>query len=383
MLTPGTTIKGQRGSYTILREIAKGGMGLVHLARDSFGNRVVVKEPRLTGVYGDDLLKIEKLKVEATILRNLYHEHITRYIDSWSEGGTFYLVVEYVDGETLLDLFWDNPVNEDEAEKYILQVLDALSYMHSQNVVHRDINPKNIMLERRSCVKLIDFGTAKYFYTQMTPSAHTGTIVYTPGWAAPEQYKGIATFQSDIYSVGATLFFLLTGKPPMYCVKPNGQLMSPSDVNPSVKRLSTVVVKAMDPDPSRRYQTASDMRDDILGYVPSISAEAYVIYGSDKYPVSDEVIIGRADDCDIKILDPEKYVSKQHARIYMRGGRYWIEDLGSLNGTFVIYYDRYGRAQLKKLAPHTPWALADDDLIALCYSKDLGPYVVLKFKRSR
>jgi serine/threonine-protein kinase len=116
------------------------------------------------------------------------------------------------------------------------------------------------LTRRGKSVKIAGFGTATY------PFLRDDTIIFTPGgWTAPEQqYGGIATFQSDIYSAGAILFFLLTGKPPAYCVTSSGQLRSPRDLNPSAKRLSKVVMKAMDMDPNRRYQTAEEMRNAIV-----------------------------------------------------------------------------------------------------------------------
>jgi serine/threonine protein kinase len=364
-------------------------MGIIHLANDSYGNRVTIKEPRLTGCPSDQVkYNIEKLKVEADVLENLHHKHIVRYIDRRTEGNIVYLIVEYVDGEGMYELFLNKMSDEREAEDCILQVLDALIYMHQQNVIHRDLNPKNIMVAQRTHLKLIDFGTAKYYYTQMRGAQQQPTIVFkSGGWTAPEQqYGGIATFQSDIYSAGANLFFLLTGKPPAHCVTSSGQLRSPCDLNPSAKRLSNVVMKAMDMDPNRRYQTAEEMKNNIAGIMSFIPSEACIIYGNNRYTISNEVTMGRADDCDIKFPDPDPrgpFISRHHARIYLRGGQYWIEDLNSVNGTYIVYTDQYGKAQYKKLSPKSPWALQDNDLVALCYDDVLGPYVAFKFQKPR
>lgn len=362
-------------------------MGIIHLANDNYGNRVIIKEPKLKGCLSDQLkYNIQKLKVEADVLENLHHKHIVRYIDRRTEGNIVYLVVEYVDGEGMYKAFLNKMLDEGESEDYMLQILDAMIYMHQRNVIHRDLNPKNIMVAQRTHLKVIDFGTVKQYYTQIGGAA--GTIVFkTGGWTAPEQqYGGIATFQSDIYSGGAILFFLLTGKPPAYCVDSSGRLKRPCDINPGARRLSDVVMRAMDMDPNKRYQTAEEMKNDIVGIMSFIPSEACIIYGSNRYTISDEAILGRADDCDIKFPDPDPrgpFISRRHARIYLRGGQFWIEDLGSVNGTFIVYTDPYGKAQYKRLSPKNPWALQDNDLVALCFDNTLGPYVTFKFQKPR
>lgn len=375
MLKPGDAIQCKRGSYTITRKLAEGGMGIVHLAGNPSGKTVVVKEPKVTGDPKQDCLYLEKLQVEAKILSNLNHMNIVKYEDSYVGGNSAYLVVEYLDGESWEKLFSGKSISEDDAEKYILQILDALAYMHNQNVIYRDLKPHNIMLTKKKVNKLIDFGGAKFFYTQIRDPTFQHTQVFTPGWAAPEQMWGGASFQSDIYGAGATLFFLLTGKPPGLYLDAHGGLKPPSDVNHRVKRMSNVVVKATDPDPNKRYQMIGDMISDVQGKLSVVSAP-HLIYGNTKYTLSGELTVGRADDCDIAISDPAKFISSYHTRIYEQKGEYWVEDLGSLNGTFITHDPQAG---FSKLSPKSPRKLRDNDPIALCYHPRLGPYVTLKF----
>jgi len=375
LLKPGDTLRGQRGPYTVTRKLAEGGMGVVHLGRNASGDAVVIKEPRITGKSDQDQLCIQKLGVETAILKSLSHKHIMRYEDSYVDSGLTYLVVEYIDGETWENAFKNNPASEGDADKHIIQVLDALAYMHDQNVIYRDFKPRNVMLSKRGENKIIDFGAAKYFYTQIQDPKYEHTVIFSFGWTAPEQQWGGASFQSDIYAAGATLFYLLTGKPPALWMDGRGQIKPPSAINPRAGRLSNVVMKAMDLDPNKRYQTARDMINDIQGKLSAIG-EPYVICGSHKHVISDEATVGRAGDCDIPISDPVKFISKRHAKIYMRGGQYWIKDLGSLNGTFIAQ----DPSKFQKLAPNSPRALKDNDIIALCYNSALGPYMTLKFK---
>jgi serine/threonine protein kinase len=364
-------------------------MGIVHLANDDYGSYVVVKEPLIVGCTSEQVYyNVEKLKVEADVLEGLHHENIVEYVDRRNEGNILYLVVEFIDGEGMYESFLNNALDEGEAEEYILQVLDALVCMHQQNIIHRDLNPKNIMVTKHGRIKVIDFGTVKHYYTQLRGAQQQPTIVFkSGGWTAPEQqYGGIATFQSDIYSTGATLFFLLTGQPPAYCVTSSGNLRPPGDLNPNARRLSNVVMKAMEVDPNKRYQTAEEMKNDIVGTMSIFPSEACIIYGNNRYTISNEAVLGRADDCDIKFPDPDPrgpFISRHHARIYSSRGQYWMEDLNSVNGTFVVYTDQYGRSQYKKLPPSHPWALQDNDLIALCYDPSLGPYLIFKFQKPK
>lgn len=345
-------------------------MGILYLGKDERGEKIVIKEPKPTPDRDQFMLYVQKLRVEASILKNLSHEGIMRYIDSFTDSTTAYLVVEYIDGQTWEKLFEDSPLSVQEARSHIMEVLDAVSYMHNQNVIHRDIKPHNIMRGRRKKAKIIDFGGAKYFYTQL--QAHQGTQVFTPGWAAPEQAWGFPTFQSDIYGVGATLFFLLTGKAPGDYMDASGRIKPPSEINPWSAELSDIVVKAMDPDPNRRYQTAEEMKKAILGK-EIVQAQPYIIIGNETYPLGDEAIIGRNPDCDIFIQDPFGFLSRYHARIFRKGNKIFIEDNRSLNGTFIgrgnVFTRVYGAMELR-----------DNDLIALCYHDALGPYVLLKFK---
>src|SRR5207247_1600267 len=129
---------------------------------------------------------------------------------------TFCLVEQQLEGEIPGERYRDKPADAATATRYIRQLLDGLSYLHRRNVIHRDVKPKNIILDAHREVVLIDFGAAKKEFHQFTGS---GTVIYTPGWGAPEQNLGEATPASDLYSVGAVLFFLLTAQDPQASMK--------------------------------------------------------------------------------------------------------------------------------------------------------------------
>jgi serine/threonine protein kinase len=365
-LTPGHILKNR---YKIERKIHEGGMGIIYLCKNIMtGGYHVVKHP----LYDGDVdIKIEKLKVEANILKTLDHSSIVKYIDSFEDHNIFYMVIEYIHGKDMRTLFKDSPAAEAQVRTYCRQVLDSLEYLHNKNIIHRDIKPRNVMITG-NFIRLIDFGGAKMRFTSVSQK---GSILYTPGYGAPEQQAGESYFQSDIFGVGATMYFLLTGEDP--CTLPP---LSPCSRNPRVGRmLDTVVRKATHTDPNKRYQTATEMKDALTGVVKPVPAYGpRLIIGSKETRLTKRLsTIGRGGVNvypDVRILDPEKYISKVHAKISRDNtGKYWIEDC-SVNGTFV--YWRTGFKRIKK------WNLQDNDVIAFCYSSSKGPYILLKFKTS-
>ncbi|MBU7048554.1 MAG: protein kinase [Theionarchaea archaeon] len=353
--------------YKIVRKIHEGGMGIVYLCTNIHtGAFYVVKHPLYDGSNVD--IKVEKLKVEANILKTLSHPNIVRYIDSFEESNVFYMVIEYVKGKDMKTLFENKAVADSQVKDYCGQLLDALEYLHNLNIIHRDIKPRNIMITGNT-VKLIDFGGAKMRFTSIQQK---GSILYTPGYGAPEQQIGNSNFQSDIFGVGATMYFLLTGKDP--CTLPP---LSPCHENPQVSRvLDSIVRKATLVDPNQRYQTVKEMKNALMGIIKPSVYNPRLIIGSKEFPmIKSPLTIGRGGINvypDIRILDPEKYLSKIHARIIQDPqGRYWIED-SSQNGTFIYWGSGYKRVKR--------WNLQDNDIIAFCYSPRKGPYMLLKFK---
>lgn len=358
-----------KGRYRMESEIYRGGMGVIYLCTDIHsGDHYVIKHPLYDGTNDD--VKVEKLKVEANILKTLSHPNIVKYIDSFEENKVFYMVIEYINGNDLRNLFIGRATTEVQVKDFCKQLFDALEYLHNLNIIHRDIKPSNLILSG-STLKLIDFGGAKMRFTGLP---QTKSVLYTPGYGAPEQQSGDSNFQSDIFAVGATMYFLLTGKDP--CRMPP---FSPCIDDPRVtKSLDDVVQKATNNDPNRRYQTVREMRNALFGtYAPRPAYNPRIIIGSQEYVIRKNMItLGRGDSTfspDIVISDPEKYISRVHARMTRdAAGNYFIEDC-SQNGTFVYMGGSYKRIQGK-------WFLQDNDIIAFCWSPTKGPYMILKFK---
>jgi serine/threonine protein kinase len=369
-------------------------MSTVYVGKSSRGQAVIVKEASGADLEQSD----ERLRIEAEILRALAspgHPRVVRYLDESTSLGSFCLVEERLEGETLSERYRDKAADVPTATRYILQLLEALAYLHRRNVLHRDVKPNNIILDARREVVLIDFGAAKKEFHQFTG---TGTVIYTPGWGAPEQNLGEATPASDLYGVGAVLFFLLTGQDPRASMKQLAQgktelFRSPHDLEPNVaQELSDVVTRAMAFDPKQRFPTAKDMADAIAGGSSKPLGFSHLVVLGKKCRVKKEMEIGRDHkSCDescakkgfgrppeIGILDAERYLSKHHARILKDPkGRCWIEDLGSLNGT-AMSHD--GGRTYQQIPGSKRYELTDGDLIALVYKPGRGPYMTIAFK---
>ena len=223
--------------YTIVRHLASGGFGNTYLATDRMGKSVVVKEFYLSGVCTRDAdsrrvsITIEENKAlyhaqrtkfikEAQRIYALSHPHIVKVSDLFEENGTAYYVMDYIEGQSLAQM--SKPLAEPLVMHYLNQILSALEFVHSHGILHLDIKPNNIMVDNQGNAILIDFGASKqYDADSTTHSVLTTTtgVAYTPGYAPFEQmsnqYKSLGT-HSDIYSLGATLYNLLTGlKPPL------------------------------------------------------------------------------------------------------------------------------------------------------------------------
>jgi Protein kinase domain len=208
------------GRYRLLERIGQGGMGAIYRAEDvRFNHRIVaVKEMNQHGLLASDKqAATAAFQREADLLAMLMHPHLPRIYDHFDEGGNSYLVMDYIEGETLeayLGGLSGKPLPVEAACEVVLQLCEALSYLHSQRppVIFRDLKPANVMRTPGGYLYLIDFGIARLF----KPGQPTDTIALgSPGYAAPEQYGREQTTQrSDIYSLGALLHQLLTGRDP-------------------------------------------------------------------------------------------------------------------------------------------------------------------------
>lgn len=262
----------QVDSYTIVRRLGQGGMGVVYQARDEPGRPVVLKVPFDTLL--DDPGTQARYERELEIARSLDHPHIQRLLATGRTGGVPYVVLEWVDGSLLREhLYAGRPLQVEEAVHLAAQLCDALQYCHERGIVHRDLKPDNVLVTRGGDVKLMDFGAALLEGGRKITTASLSPALGTPDYMSPEQVQGQrGDARSDVYSLGAMLYELLSGEPPYQgdnalAVMAQHVQSRPAPLRTRNRQVSTgldaVVGKALRRDPAKRYQTMAAFRDDL------------------------------------------------------------------------------------------------------------------------
>ena len=290
--------------YTIVQRLDSGGFGNTYLATDSMGMQVVVKEFYISGVCsrGCDSRSVivsvdenkglyskqkEKFIREARRIHALNHPNIVKVLDAFEENDTAYYVMNYIDGQSLAHM--SRPIHEEVAKDYLRQILSALEYVHNRGLLHLDIKPSNIMIDRQGNAILIDFGASKQLDTT---SMTTSGIAYTPGYAPIEQMnnneKGLGT-HSDMYSLGATLYNILTGrKPPMPSeIMDEGFPTFPLGLSSEV---ASLIVNMMKVPSKERIKNVAEIKrkyGSFLGYDSSLDSDSEQDLGSETVPGDD------------------------------------------------------------------------------------------------
>src|SRR5262245_4422055 len=272
MTTTGTmTGKVFAGRYRLERKLGSGGMADVWLAEDQeLGRRVAVKI--LHERYANDEQFVERFRREATHAAGLSHQNIVSIFDRGSADGSYFIVMEYVEGRTLKELLVTRgPCPVPVAISYARQVLAALRYAHRNGIIHRDIKPHNVIVDREGRIKVADFGIARAGTTSQMTEA--GSIIGTAQYLSPEQARGAPVDESsDLYSTGIVLYELLTGKVPFtgesaveIAMKHLSQVPEPpSAVRREVPHdVDLVVLRALAKDPADRYRSAAEMDRDL------------------------------------------------------------------------------------------------------------------------
>jgi len=275
-----------RDRYCIQELVGQGGMGAVYRANDlRLEGRVCAVKEILSALTAssstsEELEQLaEQFRVEASTLARLDHPNLPKVSDYFSIDGREYLVMDFVEGRDLQEILQESQrrgetLKEMQVLAWATQLLDALEYMHSQDppIVHRDIKPSNIKVTPRGTVKLVDFGLVKLIQSNdsrtVTVVQGRGTVAYTP----LEQYGGDTGYtdnRSDIYAVGATLYHLLCGQPPVDAKERflhPGALAPMRNLNPDVSaRVERAIFHALSMHPSERPSTARELRHMLLG----------------------------------------------------------------------------------------------------------------------
>jgi eukaryotic-like serine/threonine-protein kinase len=284
------------GHYQIEREIGRGGMGVVYLARDTRLGRLVALK-MLPRSYTRSRNRLLRFQQEARAASALNHPNVLTIYEIGQEGGVNFIVTEYVEGETIRERVSGGPMQLDEAVDAAIQVASALGAAHAVGVVHRDVKPENIMVRRDGLVKVLDFGLAKLAEKtvgrqSLDPGSsggarvrtETGMIIGTATYMSPEQARALPVdARTDVWSLGVVLYEMLSGRPPFDGPTTSDVIVSILEREPPPitqflpgvpDRLQEVLKKSLRKDLGGRYQTAEEMALDLNDLRGELAAEA-------------------------------------------------------------------------------------------------------------
>jgi len=253
------------GKYRILSALGSGGFGSVYLAEDTWiDKKVALKVPHKQNLDFSELLK------EPRLLASMSHPNIVTVLTAERQDDVFFIVMEYVTGETLEHIIVrEGALDVNRALDFTCQICNAVDHAHAAGILHRDLRPGNMLVSDTGLLKVTDFGTSRF----LEIAAHGTTVIGSPPYMAPEQFLGRAVFASDVYSVGVTMYQMLTGSLPYDTPSPadldrlmRGELVvSPRLKNSKIpKAISDIILKALAPDMTARYQSAAGLLEDTL-----------------------------------------------------------------------------------------------------------------------
>lgn len=343
-LSSGTMLSG--GKYVIEKKIGAGGFGITYLARHTILDRkYAIKEFFMSGynvrnnatnhvsLQGLEVKDFDRVRQtfinEARTLAHLNNEAIVKVIDIFDENGTSYMVMPFVEGTTLKSMVEkDGPMEYEMAVNYMVQICEALTYIHSKDILHRDVTPDNVIVTPEQKIVLIDFGSARKFIDNKTQRQ---TTIVKPGYAPLEQHsarsrKGAFT---DIYSVGAVFYYLLTGERPMDATERVLEKMKePIELNPNIPpQINAIIMKAMEMDGEMRYQSAKELIDDIFSDEPANTEK----------PLEEIVERKETDDQHDEAVTEETALEKQQKTMSVAPDSYQdIEDSKDITDTMTI-----------------------------------------------
>ena len=270
----------QLGKYLIEAELGRGGMGVVYRAHQPSLERTVAIKLLSSDLIGDPD-GVRRFRLEAKSVAKLNHPNIVQVYDIEEEENLIYLVMEFVDGESLDGLITKSVLTESRCLKIVADIADALHYAHEKGIVHRDVKPANVLMTSEGRVKVADFGLA-YLIDREGGTTRTGFLVGSPNYMSPEQAMGQKIDRrSDVYALGVVLFRMLTGRVPFVAESSHAVLFmqvqqeppDPREMNKSISLVTRgLVLKALNKKPEARFQTMAELRDAALRQAAALSA---------------------------------------------------------------------------------------------------------------
>jgi WD40 repeat protein/serine/threonine protein kinase len=279
------------GDYELLEEIARGGMGVVFKARQKSLDRLVAVKLLLSGPHTDAEF-IKRFRIEASAAAALQHPNIVAIHEVGVHEGEHFIAMEFVDGPNLAKLVREQPLPPKRAAAYLKTIAEAIHFAHERGILHRDLKPSNVLLDSHDQPRVTDFGLAKRVGTESQPATDisqltlTGQVMGSPGYMPPEQASGrrrAMSRGSDVYSLGAMLYHLLTGRPPFgggsvaetLAQVENQEPVSLRLLNPAVPLdLETICLKCLEKAPDRRYHTAKELAGELERFLNDESINA-------------------------------------------------------------------------------------------------------------
>ncbi len=272
-LSAETSPLGSFGDYDLLEEIARGGMGVVYKARQRKLGRIVAVKMILAGpLAGKEF--VQRFRTESTAAAILQHPNIVAIHDVGVHEGRHYFSMDYVEGRNLAHLVGQQPLPANKAARSVELIAQAIHYAHERGILHRDLKPSNVLIDSNDQPRITDFGLARRLDGESSLTM-SGQVLGSPNFMPPEQAGGKigkVGRPSDVYALGGILYYLLTARAPFQADSLehiitqvlNAEPVSPRLLNPSIPRdLETITLKCLEKEPSRRYQTAQELADEL------------------------------------------------------------------------------------------------------------------------
>ncbi len=261
------------GSYELIEQIGEGGMGVVFKARQRTLNRIVALKMMRSGSLASEP-EVKRFRSEAQAVARLQHPNVVAIHEVGEQDGQFFFSMDYIEGKNLAEVVRRTPLPAERAARYVKTIAEATHYAHERGILHRDLKPANVLIDASDQPRITDFGLAKHIATDSDLTV-SGAVMGTPSYMPPEQAAGKRKEigpASDVYSLGAILYDLLTGRPPFRADTPVDTLRQVLDSEPAPPRLlnakvprdlETICLKCLAKEPGQRYPSARELAEDL------------------------------------------------------------------------------------------------------------------------